>query len=251
MANAITNGRLSKEGSETKFLNCCHILCGHEAPISCIAFCSDLDIKVSGSLDGVICVHSVPKGKLVRVIRFWDWHEENAQEEAKNRNGRPAVRGLALDKWGNFVSHFDDGMLQLFTINGSRLASAHAGEKLHAMEICSDQNMIVTGGENCNVVIRNLHDLAVQCVLDLSSHGQIRCLSLNPGTQSSSSQYIFVGTNDGKITIIYRDKSQGIEKESGEQEGGLPVWIEPEPPIDTIDEGGTWWNDRVYANRQK
>ena len=251
MVNAISNHKIEKnintfeDGFRTNSLCCCHILCGHETAISCIAFCSDLDINVSGSVDGVICVHCVRQGKLIRVIHVWDDNEGAHYGLTRPATSRdPAVHKLALDAWGNFVAHFHDGLLQMYTINGVRLASADAGEKLQAMEICSEGKMLITGGENCFVIVRSLHDLAVQCVLDLSCHGPIRCITFTSVFNNSSPQYMFVGTDDGKVTIVCRDS---LHKQDKISDGGLPLW--------TIHDGstpgqvGTYWYERRHTNQ--
>lgn len=254
MATAISNGYTKlgsgyiKENGKTNLLSCCHILWGHEAAISCVDFCSDLDVKVSGSIDGIICVHSVRQGIFIRTIHVGrdavDIHD-GAMDQNHISHGHVAVRKLALNEWGEFAAHFDDGMLHTFTINGIQLRSTYAGEKLHAMKMCSEGKMLVTGGENGNVVVRSLHDLAVQYVIDLSSHGPIRCISFTPATLNPSPQYMFVGTNDGKVTIVDRDP---LQKDEQHLEGGLPMWTVHDGS--SLNEGGTWWRERRSSNRR-
>lgn len=207
----IKSGLGTTEGIDNRILCCCHVLWGHQEAITCIAFCSELDVKVSGSMDGVICVHTVRSGAFIRKICL----EENSHDHA-------AVRKLALDTSGSFVAHYDDGMLHMFTVNGVKLARANAGEKIYAMEICPGGDMLVTGGENCNVVIRSLNDLSVRCVLDLTSHGPIRCITFTPEHFNPAPQYMYIGTEDGKVTIVDKDPLQYGNEEP--QESGLPLW---------------------------
>jgi WD40 repeat protein len=239
MATALSNyiktgvGLPDDEGKK-RLLSCCHILYGHETAISCLAFCSELDVKVSGSVDGVICVHSVRQGIFVRAIQPKDFSR-----------GRSVVRKLALHSKGIFVAHLDDKTLQMFTVNGVRLGSADVGENLFAMEICSGGEMLVTGGENCNVVIRTLNDLAVRCVLELTSHGPIRCIAFTPEDFSPSPQYMYIGTDDGNVTIVDRDP---LQRNDDEGDDGLPLW--------TVHDGRSpdpnaphWWGRERTSSR--
>jgi WD40 repeat protein len=49
-------------------LICVHVLCGHQSPVSAISYATDLDIVLSGSQTGLLCLHSVRKGKFIRLI---------------------------------------------------------------------------------------------------------------------------------------------------------------------------------------
>jgi WD40 repeat protein len=211
MAVALLDGyvqtALGTDGSKEKILSCCHVLWGHETPITCLAVSSDLDVAISGSMDGIICVHSVRRGKFVRSICVDDFYLKEVSLRRHNQEQTP-VRKLALDRNGRngtFVAHLENGMLQMYTVNGVRLCCTDAGEKLHAMEICSGGEMLVTGGESCHVVIRTLSDLGVRCVLDLSRHGPIRCISFTPVDLNPSPQFMYIGTDDGRITIVDSD----------------------------------------------
>jgi WD40 repeat protein len=258
----------SNTKEKERLLTCCHVLYGHEAPVSCIAFSSVLDIKLSGSVDGVIVAHSVRRAKFIRAIHVWDNNTDrdstttgndscadyaenegqnvlqkgNSTSSCANRSfsrGRAAVRKLVLDNSGIFVAHLEDGMLQMFTINGVRLCTADAGEKLNAMDICPGGEMLVTGGENCHVVIRTLHDLAVRCVLDLSSHGPIRCISFTPPEMNPAPQFMYIGTDDGRLTVVDRDPQQTFEEEY--VDGGLPMWRVHDGATEEKLFSNTWW----------
>jgi len=193
-------------------LKCCHVLWGHTAAITCLSFSSDLDVVCSGSVDGVICIHNARRGKFIRRIIVQDF--DSVVPCATCSQDDVIVRKLALDTHGTFVAHLNDGKLLLYSINGAKLCHVNAGEKLSAMEICG--SMLVTGGESCRLVIRTLSDLSVRCALDLTSHGPIRCISLTPPGLNSAPQYMFVGTEDGKVTIIGRDgTSNGNSRAEG------------------------------------
>eukprot|EP00565_Helicotheca_tamesis_P009423 CAMPEP_0185740266 /NCGR_PEP_ID=MMETSP1171-20130828/37419_1 /TAXON_ID=374046 /ORGANISM="Helicotheca tamensis, Strain CCMP826" /LENGTH=65 /DNA_ID=CAMNT_0028412071 /DNA_START=213 /DNA_END=406 /DNA_ORIENTATION=- len=65
------------------------------------------------------------------------------------------------------------------------------------MAICTGGEMLVTGGESCHVVVRSMRDLSVLCVLDLSNHGPIRCITLTPSSLNPAPQFMYIGTDDG------------------------------------------------------
>jgi len=221
MAVALTNPYVqtalknSGEGEHNKILCCCHVLWGHESSVSCLAFSSDLDVVLSGAIDGVICVHSVRSGDFVRSVRVDDSFELNRtksndsysddSQSCGNDNSFhecTGVRLLALDTTGTFVAHMEDGMLYIYTVNGVYLCSTDSGDLLHTMEICPNSEMLVTGGDRGHVVMRNLSDLGVRCVLDLTTHGPIRCISFTPAESIPTPQYMIVGTDDGMMTVV-------------------------------------------------
>eukprot|EP00593_Proboscia_inermis_P001752 CAMPEP_0171294624 /NCGR_PEP_ID=MMETSP0816-20121228/3123_1 /TAXON_ID=420281 /ORGANISM="Proboscia inermis, Strain CCAP1064/1" /LENGTH=787 /DNA_ID=CAMNT_0011766621 /DNA_START=177 /DNA_END=2543 /DNA_ORIENTATION=- len=245
-----TSGNGNASSNEDGF-QCCHILWGHESSVTCLAFNTDLDIVVSGSIDGMICVHSVRRGEFVRTIRIMDHSEMQEQQQQHQhqqtgynkfdpslssspavnrildqrqdvRREIPGVRKLALSSGGLCVSHMDDGMLHMCTVNDVRICSVHAGDRLNAMEICPGGEMLVTGGDNCYVIIRNMRDLGVRCVLDLSSHGPIRCLSFTSTESNPAPQFMYVGTEDGMVTIVDADPAEANNLDGAIQ--GLPQY---------------------------
>lgn len=170
-------------------LSCCHILFGHKTPITCVDLSPELDVAVSGSLDGTVCVHSLRKGEYIRSLRPLP--------------SETAVSKLALDKHGRLVVHMGDNSLHTYTINGVRLCSVDAGEKIQDMKITGE--VLVTGGDRSHVYIRDLVTLKVLSGLDLSRHGPIRCISLTPDELNPVPQHLLIGSDDGMISIVDRD----------------------------------------------
>ena len=204
MAVALSDGyvqtALGGSHDRDQLLSCCHVLWGHDTAISCVAVSSDLDVTVSGSLGGLICVHTVRRGKFIRSFQ-------------PSSSSAAGVRKLALEMHGNMAAHTQDGGLHVYTINGVHLASTDVGELLHDMKICGE-NMLVTGGESGQVMIRTLSDLQICSKLDLHRHGPIRCLSMTPDLLNPLPQYLFIGSDDGMITIVDKDPmSSGKNKD--------------------------------------
>ena len=202
MAIALSDGYVqtalgtSNDGGE--LLSCCHVLWGHETPISSVALNNALDVSVSGDVAGKLCVHTLRRGEFVRF--FHPMPIEGAQTAG-------SVQKLALHNCGNLAVHMEDQGLHLYTINGVRLSSVDAGDTLHDMIFTSDGERLITGGDQCQVLIRNTRDLRVVSSLDLGRHGPVRCLSLTPDDLNPIVQYLFVGSDDGMITVVDEDHS--------------------------------------------
>ena len=199
MAVSLSDGyvqtALGKGIDENQILACCHVLWGHITPVTCLAISSDLDVVVSGSLEGSICVHSLRLGKFVRSIKAPTLEGDDPI----------ATRKLVLDNSGTLVAHMEDGWLYALTINGAHLCSVDAGEMLHDMKLTSNGEILVTGGDLGQIVIRTVHDLKLRSILDISRHGPIRCVALTPEDLNPIPQYLFVGSDDGMITIVDED----------------------------------------------
>jgi WD40 repeat protein len=191
MAVALSDGyvqtALGQSTDGDQVLSCCHVLWGHQTPITCLAISSDVDAIVSGSMEGKVCVHTIRRGDFVRTI-------------LPPSTTRSPVLRLALDSHGRLIIHMADYGLHSYTVNGVRLCSVDAGEKLHDIKITG-----VTGGDRCRMCIRSIEDLEVLSMLDLTRHGPIRCIAMTPVELNPIPQFLFIGSDDGMITIV--DKS--------------------------------------------
>ena len=179
-----------------QLLTCCHVLWGHESPVTAISLDTNFDAVASGGENGLVCVHSLRRGEFIRTFR-------PPALSATTPAGR--VSRLAMGSEGNVVVHMEDRGLHTYTINGVRLCSVDAGENICEMIVCSCDQVLVTGGDRCQVLVRNVFDLNVCAMLDLSRHGPIQCLALTPSELNPIKQFLFVGSDDGMITIIDGD----------------------------------------------
>lgn len=187
--------------SEDELLKCCHVLLGHTTPISCLAISTPLDVVVSGSQDGTLCLHNIRSGKFIRSL-----HINAVTNEVKNScadNGIPVVK-LAIHSDGIFVAHLCDGSLHVITVNGHRLASLNLGEMLNSMIICPVSWTLITGGEKGLARMWDLHDLGAKCTIDVSTYGQITSMLLVPAENSPASQFLCVGSENGLLSIVFR-----------------------------------------------
>jgi WD40 repeat protein len=177
-----------------------------------VALDSDLDAVVSGCQGGCICVHTIRRGEFIR--SFYP----PSLTEGRHSGG---VEKVALHSTGKLVAHMSDYGLHTYTINGVRLCTTDAGEKVIDMKICSSGEILITGGGRCQVLIRTTCDLAICAVLDLARHGPIRCLGLTPNDLNPARQYLFVGSDDGMITIVDEDTEHRTSSEAVHSPAGL------------------------------
>ena len=185
-------------------LSCCHVLWGHDSPIVCLDLDSNIDAVVSGSHSGLVCIHTLRRGEFIRSF--------SPPALSKNGSARSVLK-VAMGTEGNFVVHMEDAGLHTFTINAVRLCSVDAGERLNDLKICSRDEIIVTGGDRCQVLVRRLNDLQVCAMLDLSCHGPIRCIAFTPSDLNPIEQFLFIGSDDGMITVI-DENPLSVQKDS-------------------------------------
>ncbi len=253
MGTALIDGYVKTaqdQSSRGDILMCCLVLWGHLSPISSLAFDTDLDVVVSGSVDGTICIHMVRSGKFIRSLKVDDFFpptsmkihiSDGASNDTSMKTKPSCVRKLALHKDGVFVAHLETGLLQMYTINGVKLGCVDAGEKLNAMEMIPGGHSLVTGGESGHVIIRSLRNLMITYVLDLSDYGPIYCLSFTPPPLHSKSmqQYMFIGTFDGSITVVCAQK-EDIKDEEDEKDHNAQYYTQHQAMRKTTDKK-TWW----------
>ena len=238
MAMAISDGYtqtvLGNYSREDQILAPCHILLGHESAISCVAISSELGVTISGSIRGKICIHTLRTGEFVRSF-------------SPSANHDVPVTKIALEEHGRMVIQIGDRRLYTYTVNGTCLCSVDAEEQIHDMKITGE--VVVTGGENGHVYIRNLATLKILSGLNLSKHGTcqctvycifisplfyrkhahlsyallvifcytfvlfyffwagpIRCVSFTPANLNPLPQFLFIGSDNGMISIVEHDE---------------------------------------------
>lgn len=201
MVVALSDGYVQTSLGRSNFgdqlLSCCHILWGHDTAITCIAVDSDLDAVISGSQSGLICVHTLRRGEFVRSFQVSNGPTSRASSGAASK--------IALGNNGNFAVQMEDYNLHTYTVNAVRLCSVDAGEKLHDMVVSTTGQILVTGGERGHLIIRNMIDLQICTSIDLSRFGPIRCIALTAADLNPIAQFLFVGSDNGMITIVEND----------------------------------------------
>jgi len=230
--------KTAEDQSANEILMCCLVLWGHGSPVSTVAFDIDLDVVVSGSADGLICIHTVRRGEFIRSLHVKEFFPPS-NILAPNGDSVIGVRKLAIHKDGVFVAHLETGILQMYSINGVKLGCVDAGEKLNAMEMIPGGYSLVTGGESGHVIIRSLRNLEIRYVLDLSDYGPIHSLAFTPPSNSIQ-QFMFVGTADGSITISSPEYTgnNNVPDEFEDEDPGAAQYTQHQV---VKKESKTWW----------
>ena len=125
----------SAPSSSSKQFSCLHVLCGHLTAITAIYYSSDLDILLSGSQDGLLCLHSGRKGEYIRTI-------DNPSEGNDANAG--AVDVVFITPQGYLLSHsWSTRKLWLFWINGQLLQTKADFRSPHSAESTQERSRFV------------------------------------------------------------------------------------------------------------
>jgi len=96
-----------------QLLQCCHVLWGYDSPVVTVDFNSDLDVAMSGSESGWICLHTLQRGEFLHAF-------QPPPILARGRNHphqASAIVKLAIGNMGVLVVHTEDQGLHMYTIN--------------------------------------------------------------------------------------------------------------------------------------
>lgn len=122
-------GQTASMTDDNTLLVCAHVLWGHFSPVTAISYNSDLELVLSGSASGTLCVHSAKSGAFVRSIDFL--------------RGK-SIDVLLLTNAGYIVAHsWDDKMLHLFWVNGNHIASANVSERYIHIQIFTMSTIVL------------------------------------------------------------------------------------------------------------
>ena len=143
----------------------CHILYGHDDIVTCVDICPQLDIVVSGSLDGTIIIHELRKGLYLRSIIVASAIGTSSNITSTNHarlqfNDHIKVSWVGISHCGYFVIYSeDDSSLYTYSINGHLLATKYLNEKLYAFKISEDGNVLIAGGDAALITMRWIRSL--------------------------------------------------------------------------------------------
>ncbi len=161
-----------------------HVLWGTTGQVTCVDACSATDIILTGGDGGTVAVHSLRRGRFVRLVDV---------------GGKPV--SVKADKDGTFAVLRDDGVLQSWTINGRRQATTQAGGDANVLEVSPGGKYALVGSSDGHLKFYSLHDLSVVLELDLGDGGGITSLAFSP-FDNSVDQYLIVGRESGLVTIV-------------------------------------------------
>mmetsp|Transcript_19739 Transcript_19739/g.27117 ORF Transcript_19739/g.27117 Transcript_19739/m.27117 type:complete len:2769 (-) Transcript_19739:85-8391(-) len=191
----------------TAFMHCLHVLYGHETAVISLSYSSDMDLILSGSVGGLICLHSARKGKFIRSIH----HMQGA-----------SVDVMTLTSAGYVVAHSWETLeLHLFWINGQALMMMNLTYRIECMACNTNTANVIVCGCSYGVVsfrtVWNMEEIHVIAPNDsyldkhfnredingdnkdetrVLSKGAVTCLCF-----SDDNQQLFVGYEDGSFGV--------------------------------------------------
>ncbi|CAF1245717.1 unnamed protein product [Adineta ricciae] len=180
----------------TSFLTPERILYGHSAEVTCLAVSSELDLVVSGSLDGTCNIHTLEHGTYVRTLRPT---EEND----------PIVNLKLSDERHILVqTEKNDTYLFLYSINGHLIRTRKFEYQVIDM-ILSDQYIVLAVNHQKNdptsgmarIIIKDLFEMTTIQTIRLRT--QITCLYL-----TKDQSHLLVSVKDGKLFVLTSEKRQ-------------------------------------------
>lgn len=182
-----SNNNSSSGGGGGSILTCVHILRGHVSPITCLHYCPELDLILSGDSSGCVCVHTARQGKFVRKFA----HSSAAAA------GSGGVSQVCISPAGYLVTYSKtDSRLNVFWVNGQLLNSVVVEDDMvECMSMSSTGHVLVHGGRSGSVCFRRIWDL--QTLRSMEVQGGITSLWF-----TEDHQFLLVGCHDGTFSII-------------------------------------------------
>ena len=163
-------------------LVCVQSLWGHHSPVQCLSYAPELDLVLSGSQDGLLCLHTVRKGSFIRSIH--------------DMAGKRADLVLASSPGYMLAHSWTDCSLYLFWINGERLVTVLMGDRIQAMLVNGSGNVLVCGMSSGLLSLRGLSSLDELRVYD-TLHGPVTCLRF-----AEDNQFLLIGSDDGTFSVM-------------------------------------------------
>jgi len=171
-----------------------HVLYGHTGRVSCLAASADVGVVASGSDDGMLLLHDLRKGEVVRGIQVPE--------------GGSEITHLVMSAAGDIIAHSHaDLSLQNFTVNGTLVAAVETSERLRTLSLSPGDKYLVTGGDMGILNVWNPHDLSVYRRIDCS-HGPITSALCTP------EGCVLAGTADGHLMSYVPDLAKTTQRAS-------------------------------------
>jgi WD40 repeat protein len=177
---------------------------GHLGAVSCLAADADLDVVVSGGVDGWCIIHRLSQGDLLRAI-------------APGNAGTGAVRGLTLTKDGDAVwIQSKSRQLRAVDINGN---ASGFSEQQGEGEICvlahsNDREVLFSAGAAGTIVVRSVRTLLAGGTLPVKTLDRDGITVANQYAVQSMAlsfcgNFLFAGLADGSIDAVFSSCSHG------------------------------------------
>ncbi|XP_023703751.1 neurobeachin-like protein 1 isoform X2 [Cryptotermes secundus] len=160
-------------------------LYGHDKAITCVGIMTELDMAVSGSLDGTVNVHTIQEGQYMRTL------EPVACEGLKTE-----ITFLALSSQGHIVFSATDKMshsVHVFSVNGVSLGSKYVSGRVTGLAVAGDYLVVVDDAGDLTMS----RILGLRPVYDIPLHVPIQSVVVTAGNT-----HLLVPTREGNIIVL-------------------------------------------------
>ena len=153
LADGYIQTALGGSHNDTDLFSCCHCLWGHATPVVSVALDSNMDVVVSGSEMGLVCIHTLRRGAFIRsfhppAVATTTTTTATTTATTTSNTTAGSVHKIAIGTEGGLiVLQMKDMGLHTYTVNAVRLCTVHASELLHDMLFCAMDEILVTGGD--------------------------------------------------------------------------------------------------------
>ncbi|XP_011184852.2 neurobeachin-like protein 1 isoform X2 [Zeugodacus cucurbitae] len=160
-------------------------LYGHDDAISSVAIYTELDMVVSGSLDGTVNVYTIQDGQFVRTLKPIGCTETCVQISYVTVSYHGHIAFSALDDTSHSV--------HVYSINGTSLGSKYVSGRVTGLDTATDY--LVVADDAGDITMSRLHGL--KPVFDIPLHIPIQTVVVTPGNT-----HILAPLRDGRLAVI-------------------------------------------------
>ncbi|XP_068150111.1 LOW QUALITY PROTEIN: neurobeachin-like protein 1 [Drosophila tropicalis] len=172
-----------------------NVLYGHDNAVSSVAIYTELDLVVSGSLDGTVNVYTLQEGQFVRTLKPIGCTESCVQISFLTVSYQGHIAFSALDD----ASH----SVHVYSINGASLGSKYVSGRVTGLATASDY--LVVADDAGDITMSRLHGL--KPVFDIPLHVPIQTVVVTPGNT-----HILAPLRDGRMAVVAVQMPSGGNK---------------------------------------
>ncbi|XP_001983501.2 neurobeachin-like protein 1 isoform X2 [Drosophila grimshawi] len=161
------------------------VLYGHDDAVASVAIYTELDLVVSGSLDGTVNVYTLQEGQFVRTLKPIGCTESCVQISFVTVSYHGHIAFSALDDTSHSV--------HVYSINGASLGSKYVSGRVTGLVCASDY--LVVADDAGDITMSRLHGL--KPVFDIPLHVPIQTVVVTPGNT-----HILAPLRDGRLAVV-------------------------------------------------
>ncbi|XP_068086135.1 neurobeachin-like protein 1 [Anabrus simplex] len=160
-------------------------LYGHNKAVSCVGIMTELDMAVSGSMDGTVNVHTIQEGQYIRTLEPVGLTSLDVEITFLALSPQGHVAFAANDKTSNSV--------HVFSVNGTNLGSKYVSGRVTGLAIAGDH--LIVGDDAGDLTMSRL--LRLHPVFDIPLHVPVQSVVVTTGNT-----HLLVPVRDGKVIVL-------------------------------------------------